>query len=163
MGSNSDQAKAKMTRWGVGPVYGACSVLFVAILSALNITLVPALIIPLDVFAFFAGVGVIGVAIVILVVAVIQVQRAFASRKLVTAGIYAYMRDPIYPVWILFVVPGLVLVSGLLLLTFAPFLMFVLLKKQIGKEEAYLELTFAKEYSYYKSRVNSVIPKLTKR
>lgn len=70
------------------------------------------------------------------------------------------MRDPVYAVWILFIVPGLILITRMLLLTIASFLMYLLLKALVGREEAYMELTFGKEYLDYKSKVNSVIPKL---
>jgi len=69
------------------------------------------------------------------------------------------MRDPVYAVWILFIVPGWILVTGILLLAIAPFLMYLLLKALIGREEAYMKLTFGKEYLDYKSKVNSVVPK----
>jgi protein-S-isoprenylcysteine O-methyltransferase Ste14 len=152
-----------MTRWGIGPIYAAGSIVFVSILSTINNSIFPTLIMPCNLFVFGFGVGLITVGVAILVIALVQVHSAFSSRRLVTSGVYAYMRDPVYAVWILFIVPGFILVTGMLLLTIAPFLMYLLLKALIGREEAYMELTFGKEYLDYKSKVNSVIPKLTKR
>jgi protein-S-isoprenylcysteine O-methyltransferase Ste14 len=149
-----------MTRWGVGPIYAAGSIVFVAILSAVSVSLLPRFIMPYNLLVFALGIGLITVGVVILVIALVQVHSAFSSRKLVTSGVYAYMRNPVYAVWILFIVPGLILITGMLLLTIAPFVMYALLKALIGREEAYMELTFGKEYLDYKSRVNSVIPKL---
>jgi protein-S-isoprenylcysteine O-methyltransferase Ste14 len=152
-----------MTRWGIGPIYAAGSIILVAVLSNINISFFPILIMPYNQFAFGFGIGLITVGVAILVVALVQVHSAFTGRRLVTGGVYAYMRDPVYAVWILFIVPGLILIMGMLLLTIAPFLMYLLLKALIGREEAYMELTFGKEYLDYKSEVNSVIPKLMKR
>jgi protein-S-isoprenylcysteine O-methyltransferase Ste14 len=152
-----------MTRWGIGPIYAAGSIVFVSILSTINNPIFPTLIMPCNLFVFGFSVGLITVGVAIVVIALVQVHSAFNSRKLVTSGVYAYMRDPVYAVWILFIVPGFTLVTGMLLLTIAPFLMYLLLKALIGREEAYMELTFGKEYLDYKSKVNSVIPKLTKR
>lgn len=151
-----------MTRWGIGPIYAAASLISVAILSRINISLLPILIMPYNPFVFVLGVGLIGVGVLILVIALVQVHSAFNSRRLVTGGVYAYMRDPVYAVWILFIVPGFILVTGMMLLTIVPFIMYSLLRALIGREEAYMELTFGKEYLDYKIRVNSVVPKLTR-
>lgn len=149
-----------MTRWGVGPIFAAGSIVSVVILSSVNISIFPELTMPYNPFVYVCGTGLMAVGVAILVIAVVQVHSAFGSRRLVTTGVYAYMRDPVYAVWLLFIVPGLILITGMLLLTIAPFLMYSLLKAVIGREEAYMELTFGKEYLQYNSEVNSVIPKL---
>jgi protein-S-isoprenylcysteine O-methyltransferase Ste14 len=149
-----------MTRWGVGPIYAAGSIVFVAILSSVNISIFPALTMSYNPFVYVCGIGLIVVGVAILVIALVQVHSAFGSRRLVTTGVYAYVRDPVYAVWLLFIVPGLILITEMSLLTIALFLMYSLLKAVIGREEAYMELTFGKEYLQYKSEVNSVIPKL---
>jgi protein-S-isoprenylcysteine O-methyltransferase Ste14 len=115
---------------------------------------------PYNLFVFVFGIALITAGVAILVIALVQVHSDFSSRKLVTSGVYAYVRDPVYAVWILLIVPGLILITGMLLLTIAPFLMYWLFKALIGREEACLELTFGKEYLDYKSKVNSVVPKL---
>lgn len=152
-----------MTRWGIGPIYAAGSIIFVAILSAINIYVFPIWTVPHSLILYVFGVGLMVLGIAVLVTALVQVHSAFGRRHLVTTGVYAYMRDPVYAVWILFFVPGFVLMSHFLLLVIAPFLMYALLKALIRREEVYLELTFGKEYLDYKSKVNSVIPKLIKR
>lgn len=96
-------------------------------------------------------------------IALVQLHSAFSSRKLVSGGVYAYMRDPVHSVWILFIVLGLILITGMLLSAIAPFLMYSLLKALIGRQEACIELTFGKEYPDYKSKGNSVIPMFMKR
>jgi len=149
-----------MTRWGVGPIYAAGSIVFVVILSIINISIFPSLAMPCNPFVCACGIGLIAVGVVILVIALAQVHSAFGSRRLVTTGVYAYMRDPVYAVWLLFMVPGLILITGMLLLTIAPFLMYSLFKALIGREEAFMELAFGQKYLRYKSEVNSVVPKL---
>ena len=156
---NSEERNLRMTRWGIGPIYATASIAFVAILWALAVSFLPRLTIPYNPFVFDLGIGLLTVGVVILVIALVQVHSAFGRRKLVTSGVYAYMRDPVYAVWLLFIVPGLMLVTGILLLTIAPFLMYALLKILVRREEAYMERTFGKEYLNYKSLVNSVIPK----
>jgi protein-S-isoprenylcysteine O-methyltransferase Ste14 len=152
-----------MSRWGVGPIYAGGSVMFVVILSAINLSILPTLIISYNPYVFCFGVGLIAAGVAVLVIALVQVHSAYNSRKLVTSGVYAYIQHPVYAVWILFIVPGLILITGMLLLTVAPFLMYSLLRALIGREETYMEATFGREYLDYKNKVNSVIPKLRKR
>lgn len=152
-----------MTRWGVGPIFAAGSVIFVALLIAINDSVLSELTVRSNFLLLGFGGGLIAVGVVIFVVALHQVHSAFNSRELVTKGVYAYMRDPVYAVWILFIVPGLMLTTGMLLLVIAPLLMYWLHRALIGKEEEYLELTFGKKYLDYKSEVNSVIPRLNRK
>ena len=161
--SDAEKRELNMTRWGIGPIYATGSIIFVWILSTINISIFPTLTLPYNLIVFGFGIGLITAGVAILVIALVQVHSAFSGRKLVTSGVYAYMRDPVYAVWILFIVPGFILITGMLLVTIAPFLMYSLLKALIGREEAHLEVTFGKEYLDYKSDVNSVIPKLMKR
>jgi protein-S-isoprenylcysteine O-methyltransferase Ste14 len=152
-----------MSRWGVGPVFAAGSIALVATLSAINIFFLPTLTLSHNLVAFILGTGLMATGTAVLVVVLVQVHSAFGNRRLVTDGVYACMRDPVYAVWILLIVPGLALATGVLLVAIAPFLMYLLFKALIGKEEAYLEMTFGKEYLDYKKKVNSVIPKLLRR
>jgi protein-S-isoprenylcysteine O-methyltransferase Ste14 len=126
-----------MTRWGIGPIYAAGSIMFVAILSTISISILATLTMPYNLFVFGFGIGLITAGVVILTIALVQVHSAFGSRKLVTGGVYAYMRDPVYAVWILFIVPRLILITGMLLLTIAPFLMYTLLKALIMPDEGF--------------------------
>jgi len=152
-----------MSRWGVGPIYAAGSVIFVVILSTINISILPILIIPYNAYVLCFGMGLVAAGVAVLVIALVQVHSAYNSRELVTSGVYAYIRDPVYAVWILFIGPGFILITGMLLLTIAPFLMYSLLRALIGREEKYMEATFGREYLDYKNKVNSVMPKLRKR
>ena len=154
---------ATITRWGIGPIYAAGSLISVTILLEINISIFPSLIMLPNLFAFVLGIGLTATGAVILVIALVQVHSAFSRRELVTSGVYAYMRDPVYAVWILFIVPGFILLTGMLLLTIVPFIMYSLLRALIGREEAYMEQTFGKEYLDYKTKVNSVVPKLKRR
>ena len=122
-GNGTGKRKATITRWGIGPIYAAGSLISVVILSEINLSLLPTLTMIPNLFASVLGIGLTATGVVILVIALVQVHSAFNSRKLVTSGIYAYMRDPVYAVWILFIVPGFILLTGMLLLTIAPFIM----------------------------------------
>ena len=50
--------------------------------------------------SFWFGIVVILIGIAIFLKAAVQVHRGFDLGKLVTDGVYAYVRHPVYAVWI---------------------------------------------------------------
>ena len=82
----------------------------------------------------------------------------YDSDKLATTGIFGLTRNPIYSAWIVFIIPGLVLLSRSWPLFLTPFVAFVVFKARIGREDEYLERHFGDEYRTYKVQVNEVVP-----
>ena len=78
--------------------------------------------------------------------------------QLATTGIFGVVRNPIYAAWIIFIIPGLVLLLRFWPMFFAPFLAYGLFKMLVGKEEKYLEERFGETYLEYKARVPEVFP-----
>jgi len=152
----------RMTSWGVGPKFAFASLAIGVIVILVNGFVFPELILRFNPFTFFSGAILILLGATLCIIAAVQVHRAFDQGKLITKGVYAYVRNPVYAAWVLLIAPGLVLVTGFLLLTVMPFIMYFLTRTLIGEEDAYLEQKFGKEYFEYKKRVNSIIPKLTK-
>ena len=151
-----------MTSWGVGPKFAFASLAIGVIVILANGFVFPALILRFNPFMFFSGAILILLGATLCILAAVQVHRAFDQGKLITKGVYAYVRNPVYAAWVLLISPGLVLITGFLLLTVMPFIMYFLTRTLIVEEDAYLEGKFGKEYLEYKKRVNSIIPKLTK-
>jgi len=110
--------------------------------------------------SFWFGIVVILIGIAILFKAAVQVHRGFDLGKLVTDGVYAYVRHPVYAVWILFIAPGLFLATGALFLIALPFLMYAVFRTLIVEEDEYLKQKFGQEFTDYTKKVNSIIPKL---
>ena len=75
------------------------------------------------------------------------------TRVLVTTGIHAWSRNPIYLGMLLLYVGIGVAVRSPWILTFALPIMLIVRFAVVSKEEAYLELHFGEEYRTYKSRV----------
>jgi protein-S-isoprenylcysteine O-methyltransferase Ste14 len=148
----------KMNRWGVGPAYAAVSLETAAVLMMANLYYLPAFAIPHNDLVFMAGTGLIVAGAIVFLVAAVQVHTSFNRGKLVTGGVYAYMRHPVYAAWILFIVPGIILATGLLLLTALPVIMYLLLRALADREEAYMVQEFGNVYLDYRSRVNPVLP-----
>lgn len=80
------------------------------------------------------------------------------SNTLITTGVYAYVRNPIYSAFML-ACTGVLLIYGNVLLLVLPFLywgfMTVLMK---NTEEKWLMDLYGKEYQEYCKRVNRCIP-----
>jgi protein-S-isoprenylcysteine O-methyltransferase Ste14 len=148
----------KMSRWGVGPAYAAVSIVAGTFLILANLYYLRAFTLPHTDLVFMAGTGLIIAGAIIFLIAAAQVHTSFNRGKLVTSGVYAYMRHPVYAAWILFIVPGIILATGLLLLTALPVIMYLLLRALTDREEAYMVQEFDDAYLDYRSRVNPVLP-----
>ena len=110
-------------------------------------------------FKYFGlGIVMLGIGIVILVSrsfkrAKTNIEPWKPTSKIISAGIFAYSRNPIYagfcfvPIGI-----GVFLNSLWILISFIPSAVLVY-TIAIKKEEAYLEKKFGEEYEHYKSKV----------
>ncbi|MDD5216467.1 MAG: DUF1232 domain-containing protein [Candidatus Omnitrophica bacterium] len=86
--------------------------------------------------------------------------RGIREGKLVTAGIYAATRNPLYAAYIYFIAPGIVLLFRSWLLFSVPLVMYVFFRLFIRREELWLEQNFGGEYLEYKNNVGLLFPKL---
>ena len=75
-------------------------------------------------------------------------------------GVYSIVRNPMYSVYIVFIVPAIILFFRTWIALSIPIVMVVILTRLIRAEEVYLEGQFGDEYLKYKSAVNSLIPSL---
>ncbi|MBC8312111.1 MAG: isoprenylcysteine carboxylmethyltransferase family protein [Candidatus Marinimicrobia bacterium] len=75
------------------------------------------------------------------------------TKNIITTGVYAYSRNPIYVVFNIFPIGlGIFFDNLWVLLSFIPAL-YTVYYLAIKKEEAYLEATFGEEYLDYKKKV----------
>jgi protein-S-isoprenylcysteine O-methyltransferase Ste14 len=90
--------------------------------------------------------------------AIIQLITGFSKGGLVTTGAYGIARNPIYSSATFLILPGI----ALLTLTWVYFVVSVFLYIGvmifIGTEERQLTKAFGKEYEYYMTRVDRLIP-----
>lgn len=75
------------------------------------------------------------------------------ATKVVTEGIYAYSRNPIYAGMVIFLFAVSVLLNNLWIMIFIPAFVIIMRKGVIEREELYLEEKFGAEYTDYKKRV----------
>jgi protein-S-isoprenylcysteine O-methyltransferase Ste14 len=102
-----------------------------------------------------AGAGLAGVSIVMLVVARLQLGASFSvkakARKLVTTGLYAKIRNPIYVFGALFLVGIAIVLENWVLLAILVAVLTPLQIIRARKEEAVLHQAFGEEYERYKA------------
>jgi protein-S-isoprenylcysteine O-methyltransferase Ste14 len=117
--------------------------------------------VPHTVFLAAGGVLLL-VGLAMLVVAGRAATAAHQRDELATTGIFGLVRHPIYSAWIVFLLPGLVLLSASWPLLPTPLVAYAVFKLKISEEERYLERRFGQAYRDYRSRVGEVLPFSTK-
>jgi len=152
--------KEKMSRWGVGPTFAFLSIAYGVFVLAISRYFYPFFRIPLAPQWLLSVVGAVLILIGMpfFIVSIKTVMKAYNSDSLVTRGIYGCCRHPLYSAWVVFIVPGIVLLANSWLGLTAPLFMYVLLWKLAVKEEGYLERTFGSEYRDYKNETPCILP-----
>ena len=153
--------KNQMTLLGVGLKFALISVVYTFIIINLHFMWAPHLSFPIPrVLTLVLGVLLLIIGTPIYLTAGLTIHKYFHDGKLATTGIYAYFRHPIYGAWIVFIMPGIVLLLNSLIGLSIPVFMYVLFKVLIVKEDKYLEERFGEEFIDYKNRVGEIFPKL---
>lgn len=147
---------------GVGPLY----VITIILMTIISIILSVTRFIPVITFTnmrwIFILIGIlcfiIGITLWLKAVIIDRLDAHIIKNELVTTGVYAYVRNPVYSAF-MFVCTGVLLIYGNLVLLVLPIIywgfMTVLMKLT---EEKWLEDLYGKEYIQYRQRVNRCIP-----
>jgi protein-S-isoprenylcysteine O-methyltransferase Ste14 len=98
------------------------------------------------------------VGVPLLVLAARSVMGAYNHDQLATGGVLALGRHPIYSAWIVFILPGLALLSRSWPMLLMPLVAYAVFKARIHCEDEYLTQRFGQAYLQYRSRVNELIP-----
>ena len=112
------------------------------------------------VVAVICGVVLVALGVLLWVVSLNALHRAYSAGRLVTDGVYAYVRHPIYAAFIVLIVPGIVVALRSLPGLTIPIFMYVVFRALIGAEENYLRAAFGEQYETYHRRVGAVFPRL---
>jgi protein-S-isoprenylcysteine O-methyltransferase Ste14 len=127
----------ELSRRGVGPSIGIAVVAYAALAGLVTwlwpgVCLVNA--VPNIVF-LVAGIVLLAIGMLMLAVAGRAAMLAYNSDKLATTGIFGLVRHPIYSAWIVFIIPGLVLLSKSWPLLLTPLVAYFVFKMKIGRED----------------------------
>ena len=147
---------------GVGPLY----VITIVLITIISIIFSTTRFIPVITFTnmrwIFILIGIlcfaIGITLWLRAVIIDKLDTHIIKNELVTTGVYAYVRNPVYSAF-MFVCTGVLLIYGNLVLLLLPIIywgfMTVLMK---STEEKWLEDLYGQEYIQYLQRVNRCIP-----
>ena len=114
-------------------------------------------------FAPYLVLASIGIILILMgipfyILSLVTVLRAFKEGRLVTQGVYGMCRHPVYAAWVIFFVPGIVLLMNSWIGFSAPVVMYVILRILVKEEDGYLERIFGAEYLAYKEKIPAVLP-----
>jgi len=107
---------------------------------------------------FLAGIILIVIGIPFYIISARVVMKAYNADELITGSIYRFCRHPLYASWVIFIVPGIVLLINSWIALTVPIFMYILLCILVKKEELYLENRFGTEYLKYKNKVPCILP-----
>jgi protein-S-isoprenylcysteine O-methyltransferase Ste14 len=91
------------------------------------------------------------------IASLVQFIANFPKGKLISTGMYACSRNPIYSCWIIFILPALALVLNNWLFFAAAYVMGRSTLSLVKEEEKELQQIFGMEYEEYKDRVGSIV------
>ena len=150
----------RLSRWGVGPRISAAAVAYAVLALAATYRWPAACLIQFAPRAAFVAIATVLLAIGIpmLLLAIITVMRAYNRDVLVTSGIFGLVRHPVYSAWIVWIVPGVVLLTQSWPLLFTPVVGYLVFKLLIHREDEYLGRRFGQAYADYHTRVNELFP-----
>lgn len=160
--SRSEESRSvrEMSLWGAGPKFMPASIALLSGAIILARCYPRYFSIEGDVGKLFqtAGIILLGLGIPFWILSSITIFRGWREDRLLTGGIYALVRHPLYTSFILFIFPG----TGMLFRSwpalFVPFVLYGLFRISIRKEEEYLESKFGEDYRSYRARVNAIFP-----
>ena len=147
--------------FGVGPIYVAVIILLTVAGILLSVYVIPNgsfdfLLIPFSVIGSLLIIG--GLYLWVDAVLKSKIDEGIKNNKLVTTGIYACVRNPIYSAFLFACTGALLIANNLWLLILPPvyWLFLTVLMKQT--EEKWLKERYGKEYEEYCKKVNRCIP-----
>jgi protein-S-isoprenylcysteine O-methyltransferase Ste14 len=150
----------RMTAWGVGPKIAFISLFYCPAVIFLHILMPGQFVVTRghSVVFFFPGIGLILSGIYLWVSGARIIDKAFDSGVLLTRGVYAFVRHPMYSGFIVFIAPGIAICFRSWLLLTPSILAYVVFRILIREEDEYLEGRFGQAFLDYRSRVNAIIP-----
>ena len=152
----------KMPAFGVGPMYVfTCLILtIVALFLHFKGYLYQGELNKGKIIFIISGILLILFGIFLWVQAVIveKINKKVKEKKLITSGVYSFVRNPVYSAFI-FIFTGILLLTANFFLLILPFIFGALLTILMkNTEEKWLKNEFGKDYEIYLKEVNRVIP-----
>jgi len=150
----------KMNAWGIGPKLAFLSLLYLVLASFFHFSRPDIFTLTQIPFTISTIVGtlLIVVGLTMWACGARIIDKAFTEGRLITTGVYALVRNPMYSGFIVFIAPGIALWFRSWILLTVPVIAYIIFKMLIKSEDTYLEKKFGQEFLEYKTRVNALIP-----
>jgi protein-S-isoprenylcysteine O-methyltransferase Ste14 len=148
------------SRFGVGPRITLSAIIYAALAGVATHVWPDACMlrsIPYRVFLIIGALLLLA-GIPMLLAAIVSVARAYDRDQLVTSGVFAVCRHPVYSAWIVFILPALALLTRSWPLLITPLVAYAAFRLLIHEEDDYLRQRFGPAYLEYRSRVSALIP-----
>lgn len=151
---------AKRNRLGVGLKWALpTAAYFIAAVSA-HFVAYPKFVIPHASFGACLTVGALFVTagLTMYVAALVSLRKGLRSGSLVTHGLYAIMRHPLYASSIFFIIPGVALAFRSWVLLPMPLVAYVACRAVLPAEDDELLERYGEQFSQYRQRTNALFP-----
>ena len=150
----------KISRWGVGPKFLFFSVVYYLIVFIVHYTFLHELkfVVFHSLINTILGIILIATGLPFFLIPAFTIDKYFKRGELATKGVYGIMRHPIYGAWIVFIIPGIILLQGSVIGISIPIFMYIVFRLVIKKEEEYLLNKFGNDFINYKKSVNGIFP-----
>ena len=155
--------KERLSIFGVGPWFVLVSAIFTGMALWLRSTDPALFAIPAVIPRWLQlglGAALLTVGVPFFVWSLVVLNRGFPEGRLFTDGPYRFCRHPVYGCWVVFNVPGIVLLVGTWLGGVVVALMYLTLRVLVRTEERYLARIFGDDYAAYKARTPAVLPRV---
>lgn len=166
-GKKGMRSKNHLPLMGVGPVYGAVIIaMTVAGILFSRFQIIPYMCLRnIKMILLMAGILLIAAGIVLWLLAIFgaKIDAGIVNNRLVTGGVYALVRNPIYAAFLFFCTGALLVYGNLWLLVLPPVYWLFLTVLMKYTEEKWLKNLYGREYEEYCRRVNRCIPWFSKR
>ncbi len=152
--------ETRQSLWGVGPTIVLSAAGYAALAGAATWLWPEACFVRAFPYPAFlaAGAALLLAGVPLLVLAARAATAAHRRDELATTGIFGLVRHPIYSAWVVFLLPGLALLSASWPLLLTPLVAYAVFKLRIRAEDRYLERRFGEAYRAYRGRVNELLP-----
>ena len=152
--------KDRLSRWGIGPRIALVTLAFAALAGGMDDhwpELCRVRFLPYGVIVPLAG-ALLVIGVSMLVGAARSAMKAYNRDQLATSGIFAVVRHPIYSAWIVWILPGLALLSRSWPMLLTPLVAYAVFKMSIHREDECLLQRFGQAYLDYRGSVRELIP-----
>jgi protein-S-isoprenylcysteine O-methyltransferase Ste14 len=148
--------------WGAGPKWGLVSAPYLAAAIAAHVVAYPRFVISRVPYPalVIAGSLLTATGVCIYVAAAVELRKGIRKGRLVTTGLYSFVRHPLYAAGIFFITPGVALLSQSWLLVPMPLLMYVGFRIFVPAEDKALLERFGDAFGEYRDKTNPMFPRL---